>query len=246
VALLLFQGVSSLRSFPAYLAYCNELWGGPSQAYRYLSDSNVDWGQQLHATRRYLEQRGVKECWFAYFADGVVDTSYYGIPCKSLPTIATLWLNQPASPPPVIDGPVLISAGTLSGFEFGPGPLNPYEQFKNVRPTAVIQYGVFVFDGRFEVPLAAALGHAQKAGNLLDAKQLPEALSEAQEAVTLAPNAVKTNALMGDVLAALQRPEEARRYREKALNLARTVEPEFQVGWAAGLEQTLARKDSLP
>lgn len=245
-ALMVFQGISSLRSFPAYLAYCNELWGGPSQSYRYLSDSNVDWGQQLHATRRYLEQRGVKACWFAYFADGVVDTSYYGIPCKSLPTIATLWLNQPASPPPVIDGPVLISAGTLSGFEFGPGPLNPYEQFKNVRPTAVIQYGVFVFDGRFEVPLAAALGHAQKAGHLLDAKQLPEALAEAQQAVALAPNAVKTNALMGDVLAALQRPDEARRYREKALNLAKTVEPEFQVGWAAGLEQTLARKDSLP
>jgi hypothetical protein len=45
--LLLFQAVSTLRSYPAYLAYANELWGGPSQSYKLLSDSNTDWGQQL-------------------------------------------------------------------------------------------------------------------------------------------------------------------------------------------------------
>jgi hypothetical protein len=33
-----------------------------------------------------------------------------------------------------------MSAGVLSGFEFGPGPLNPYEQFKQLKPEAVIDY----------------------------------------------------------------------------------------------------------
>jgi len=28
----------------------------------------------------------VKDCWFVYFGEGVIDTSYYGIPCKMLPT----------------------------------------------------------------------------------------------------------------------------------------------------------------
>jgi len=51
VALLLFQVVSTLRSYPAYLAYANELWGGPSQSYKLLSDSNTDWGQQLKGTK---------------------------------------------------------------------------------------------------------------------------------------------------------------------------------------------------
>ena len=64
-----------------------------------------------------------------YFAEGVADPSYYGIPCKPLPTTTTR-LNEPIEVPASIDGPVLISAGNLSGFEFGPGSLNPYEQFK--------------------------------------------------------------------------------------------------------------------
>ena len=153
VALLIFQAISTSRTYPAYLAYANELWGGPSQTYRLLSDSNVDWGQQLKSVKRYLDQRGIKDCWFIYFAEGVVDTNYYGIPCKPLPTADSLWVREPANAPPVIDGTVLISAGDLSGYEFGAGPLNPYEQFKSLRPTAVIDYGVFVYDGHFEIPI---------------------------------------------------------------------------------------------
>lgn len=242
VALLLFQAVSSARTYPAYIAYANELWGGPSRTYKYLSDSNADWGQQLKATKRYLDQRGVKDCWFVYFAEGVVSARDYGIPCRPLPTNDTLWVGQSIDAPPVIDGTVLISASDLSGFEFGAPALNPYEQFKQLRPTAVIDYGVFVFDGHFELPLAAAHSHAQKAETLLEAKQLPAALAEAQQAVTLAPDALKPNALVGDVLTAMQRPQEARPFYEKALTLAKTVAPEFQQGWVGPLEAKLAAK----
>jgi 4-amino-4-deoxy-L-arabinose transferase-like glycosyltransferase len=242
VVLLVFQAISTTRAFPAYLAYANELWGGPSQTYKYLTDSNVDWGQQLKATKRYLDQRGVKDCWFVYFAQGVVDFRDYGIPCKPLPTADTLWVNEPMDTPQTVDGPVLISAGDLSGFEFGAGPLNPYEKFKQLRPTAVIDYGVFVFDGHFAIPLAAALSHAQKAENLLAAKQLPDALLEAQKAVALAPDAVRPNAVLGDVLAALLRPDEARQSYAKALTLAKGIDPEFQVGWISSLEAKLTAK----
>jgi cytochrome c-type biogenesis protein CcmH/NrfG len=134
---------------------------------------------------------------------------------------------------------VLISASNLSGYEFGPGALNPYEQFKSLRPAAVIQYGIFVFDGHFEIPLAASIGHSQKAAQFLAAKQLPEALAEAQRAVALAPGAVKPNALLGDIYTALGQADEARKSYKKALNLAMTVEPEFQRGWVEGLEQKL-------
>ena len=95
---------------------------------------------------------------------------------------------------------MLISASNLSGFEFGPGSLNPYEQFKRLAPTTVIEHGVFVFDGHFEIPLASALSHVQKAQNLLAAKQLEQALAEAQAAVTLAPDSVQTQLMLGDVL----------------------------------------------
>src|SRR5690348_15916370 len=121
-----------------------------------------------------------------YFGEGVADFKYYGIRCKPLPTVVTIWLNEPLEVPVSIDGPVLISAGTLSGFEFGPGSLNPYEQFQHVAPSHVIQHGVFVFDGHFDIPLAAALNHVQRSNNLLAAKQLEPALAEAQAALALA------------------------------------------------------------
>ena len=110
---------------------------------------------------------------------------------------------------------MLISAGTLSGFEFGPGSLNPYEQFERLAPTEVIQHGVFVFDGHFDVPLASAISHMQKAQNLLAAKQVELALVEAQSAVSLAPNAVDVQLTLGDVLAEMGQAELRRVRRTK-------------------------------
>jgi 4-amino-4-deoxy-L-arabinose transferase-like glycosyltransferase len=241
-ALIAFQAVTTTRAFPAYMAYANEVWGGPSQTYKYLSDSNVDWGQQLKSTKAYLEQKGITNCWFVYFAEGPVNMKDYSIPCKPLPTIGSLWLNERIEAPAAVDGPVLISAGVLSGFEFGPGALNPYEQFKHLRPDAVIDYAVFVFNGRFEIPLAAAIGHSQQAQFLFKDNRLVEALAEAEQAVALAPHAVKPNVQAGDILVALHRPDEARPYYEKALTSAKTIEPTFQVGWVRSLEQKLNAK----
>src|SRR5437867_5911608 len=122
-ALLVFHVFSSVRSYPNYMAYSNELWGGPSQTYKYLTDSNVDWAQQLKSTKQYLDGRGIKECWFAYFGQGVLEPHYYGVPSKPLPTADSLWMNERIDVPPTIDGTVLVSACVLSGFEFGPGAL---------------------------------------------------------------------------------------------------------------------------
>src|SRR5678815_4040938 len=208
--LLLVHVVSSLMAFPNYIAYGNELWGGPSQTHRYLSDSNADWGEQLKSIKQYLDQRGVKDCWFVYFAEGVAEPSYYGIPCKPLPTINTWWLNLPIDVPTSINGPVLISASNLSGLEFGPGSLDPHGQFKLLKPTAVIDHGVFVFDGKFDLPLAAAISRVQKSQNLAQAKQLEQALEEARAAVALAPNAIQTQLALGDVLREMGEVKEAR------------------------------------
>jgi 4-amino-4-deoxy-L-arabinose transferase-like glycosyltransferase len=240
VVLLIFQAVSTSRAYPAYIAYANELWGGPPHVHELLSDSNSDWGQQLHDVRRYLDQHNIKDCWFIYFAEGVVDASYYKIPCRQLPTMDSLWMDEPLNAPPAIDGTVLVSAGDLSGFEFGAGALNPYEQFKSLRPTAVIDYGVFVYEGHFEIPLAASISHSQKAQWLLDSQRLPEALEEAQQAVALAPDAAKPNSLLGDILTAMGQTNEARAAYQKALTLAKTIEPDFQIELAQELERKLS------
>jgi tetratricopeptide (TPR) repeat protein len=238
-ALFLFQAVFVTRSYPAYLAYANEVVGGPMRVHEYLSDSSVDWGQQLKSVNRYLGARGVKSCWFLYFAEGVIDYRYYGIPCKPLPTADSLWAHEPADAPPAVDGPVLVSASVLSGYEFGPGRLNPYEQFRRLRPAAVIDYGVFVFEGHFEIPLAAALSHAQKAGDLLQENKIPDAMAEAGQALAFAPDSVAVNGVLARVLDAAGQREPALSYYRKALALAKTVEPGFQEGWIAELETRL-------
>ncbi|HXQ70516.1 MAG TPA: glycosyltransferase family 39 protein [Pyrinomonadaceae bacterium] len=238
-ALVLVHVTSSVAAFPNYIPYANELWGGPSQTHKYLTDSNSDWGQQLKSVKQYLDERGVKDCWFVYFAAGVVETDYYGIPCKPLPTLTTMWLNLPIDVPRSINGPVLISASNLSGVELGPGSLDPYGQFKLLKPTAVIDRGVFVFDGTFDMPLAAAISKVQKARNLAQAKQLDQAFQEVQEAVALAPDSIQTQLALGDVLREMGQPQQARAAYEKALELAKTIEPEFQIRSLPGIKERL-------
>ena len=243
VAFVLAFGIfSSLRVFPVYLAYANELWGGPANTYKYLSDSNADWGQQLKAIKKYLDQRHVKDCWFAYFGDVVADPKYYGIPCKPLTTIASSWLQPSMDVPPSIDGPVLISAGVLSGYEFGPAELNPYDQFTRLHPTAVIEYGVFVYDGHFDIPLASALNHLTQAQLKERAGRLDDALIEAQTAVQLAPDSAQAQSALGFLLLKMNRPDEGRQVLEHALKLAQTIQPELQSSWMlAGLHQALGK-----
>jgi hypothetical protein len=242
VAALLFDVVSSVRAFPVYVAYANELWGGPANTYKYLSDSNADWAQQLKAVKKYLDGRGVKNCWFAYFGEVVADPSYYGIPCKPLTTIASVWLQPSIDVPAHVDGPVLISAGVLSGYEFGPDSLNPYDQFLRIQPTAVIEHGVFVFDGHFDIPLASALNHVTRSQLLAKVNRMDDALSEAQLAVALAPDSFQTHSALGFLLLHLKRQDEAREHLQRALMLAETVHHDFRDEWTIpGLKGALGQ-----
>jgi hypothetical protein len=240
VVLLVFQAVSVVHAFPAYVSYANEAAGGPSAVHNLLSDSSSDWGQQMKAVKRYTDEHGIKTCWFAYFGQGVADFSYYGIPCRPLITADSLYFDGPHDVPPAIDGPVFISAGILSGFEFGPGALNPYEQFKQLKPAAVIDYGVFVYNGHFDIPLAAALSHVQKSSLFLVQKNFPQAFEEAQQAEALAPDSARVNAALGAALDASGREQEALPVFKKALTLAQTVEPRFQQPLIKAMEQRVA------
>jgi tetratricopeptide (TPR) repeat protein len=238
--LLVWQVGTTLRLAPgSYIAYANEAWGGPSQTHRYLSDANVDWGQQLKAVKQYVDQHGIKDCWMVYFADGAIDPASYGIPCKRLPTVTTLWLRLLGDVPAAIDGPVLVSDGDLTGIEFGQGELNPYAGFLKERPVAAIQHGVYVYEGHFEVPLASALVHAEKAEALLDAKQPDAARAEAEQAVALAPRSARVQSALGDVLARQGQAAEALAHYRVGLQLATTVEPSLQEDQAAALQRRI-------
>jgi len=77
-ALVLFVAVSSLRTFPYYLPYSNEAFGGPASTHRHLHDSNVDWGQDLGRLAAHLRERYPGEpVWLVYKGSGV--PAAYGI-----------------------------------------------------------------------------------------------------------------------------------------------------------------------
>jgi hypothetical protein len=70
--------VSSVRTFPCYLPYANEAFGGPARTHLLLHDSNVDWGQDLGRLAGRLRQRHPGErVWLVYKGSGV--PSAYGI-----------------------------------------------------------------------------------------------------------------------------------------------------------------------
>ncbi|MEU2778888.1 phospholipid carrier-dependent glycosyltransferase [Streptomyces sp. NPDC007162] len=77
-ALVLFVAVSSLRTFPFYLPYSNEAFGGPTKTHLRLHDSNVDWGQDLgRLADRLRERYPGQRVWLVYKGSG--DPAYYGI-----------------------------------------------------------------------------------------------------------------------------------------------------------------------
>jgi Dolichyl-phosphate-mannose-protein mannosyltransferase len=240
-SVLAWHVLSSARAYPNYLAYSNEFWGGPANTYKYLTDSNTDWGQQLKAVKKYLDNRGVKDCWFAYFVEPSIHFSAYGIPCKPLPTADSGWTDDQIDAPQTITGTLLISAGTLTGYEWGSNVLNPYRQFQELKPVAFIQDGVFVYDGTFDMRFASALGHVTRAQDLTRAGQLAPALVEAQAAVAIDPDELQAQMVLGDTLTKLGRPLAAETAYQAALAIAKTMEPSAETIWVKTIQRKIAR-----
>ena len=80
-ALLAIEGAAA---WPHYIAYFSPLVGGTREGYRHLVDSNLDWGQDLPALRRRLDERGINgpNTYLAYFGTAIPE--HYGIRCNVL------------------------------------------------------------------------------------------------------------------------------------------------------------------
>jgi len=135
VLLVALHVLIAARIHPHYLTYFNELVDGPRDAWRHLSGSNLDWGQDLIHLRRYLDDRraaGIYEppAKLSYF--GTADPNYYLGNVDMLPSFVPFKpdvasASAPGLPPApgtaLTPGLYLISTTQLSGFylRFGPG-----------------------------------------------------------------------------------------------------------------------------
>jgi hypothetical protein len=140
-ALLAAHAIASASAFPRYLSYFNEIAGGPSNGYRHLLDSNLDWGQELPELRRWLAARGNPEVKLAYF--GHVDPARYGIRFE---------IPEEAGAPH--HGLYVVSANYLMGYpytlvrdrRFVEAPKDRFSWLRDFGPTARVGHTFFVFE----------------------------------------------------------------------------------------------------
>jgi tetratricopeptide (TPR) repeat protein len=237
--LVAFHVVSVLAVFPAEMAYANEAWGGAANTHKYLSDSNVDWAQQLPHVRQWVDAHPGEECWFAYSAYPVLRPQAYGIPCHPLPTAHTGYEILPVDVPETIHGYLLLSADDLEACDWPSDQLNVFERFRWMPMTEQIDHSVFVFHGDFHVPEAAALAAVQKSNILLRENRPTKALVAAQKAVALQPENLLAQMALGDAQAALGDKNSARAAYELALAAAHRLEADAQPLFVPNLERKL-------
>ncbi len=73
--LVAFLAISALLYYPHYISFFNEAVGSRDQAYRYLVDSDLDWGQDLRRLADYVEEKHIEGIKVHYFGGG--DVRYY-------------------------------------------------------------------------------------------------------------------------------------------------------------------------
>lgn len=108
--LLVWFGIESARAFPNYLSYFNELGGGTARGYRYATDSNYDWGQDLLRLQEWVEKEKeagrVEKIAVDYFGGGNI--------YRALGEIAIPWNSGKGNPKAEGIEWIAVSVNTLS------------------------------------------------------------------------------------------------------------------------------------
>ncbi len=139
-ACLAANAVSVLSICPHFLAYFNEVAGGPSNGPRHLLFSNLDWGQDLFSLKDWIaENPEARPLGLAYFH--FVDPALEGIEFELPPRAAA-------------PGWYALSANFVHGMGFGVWdgrgrrcgvPEGTYSYFQQLTPTAMAGYSIYIY-----------------------------------------------------------------------------------------------------
>ena len=140
--LILWQAISVISIYPHFLAYFNEIIGGPDKGYLYAVDSNLDWGQDLKRLEKWTNENRIKKIYLDYFGGG--DANYY-LKEKYAP-----WWGK-RDPRELPKGSYLAVSATLlqggraipvKGFD---QPSDYYYWISQYKPVTKIGYSIFVY-----------------------------------------------------------------------------------------------------
>jgi hypothetical protein len=130
----------SFTAFPNYLSFFN----APSRPYRLhlLSDSNLDWGQDLLALNRWQQDHPRARLYLCYF--GSVDPAIYGIDYINLPGGTYFNREEHAPDQP---GVIAISASRLQGVHLSPELREFYRKLlADQQPSEVLGGSIYLFE----------------------------------------------------------------------------------------------------
>ena len=129
----------TLAVAPHFLTFFNELAGGARGGYRYLVDSNLDWGQNLWDLRAWMDGNGEDRVYYAHYSPARPDV--YGIDADFLPPDPRAVAFTPWHPAP---GLYAIGATVLQG-PYAPD-VNTYAWFRGREPAARLGNALFVYE----------------------------------------------------------------------------------------------------
>ncbi len=147
ILLIGWQIVGTLRIYPYYFTFFNELAGGPERGRYLLSDSNIDWGQDLIGLKDYVDQQHITNLNLSYF--GNTPPSAYGLQTYALPPVRSAmhgqgawWLHRfyPLDPAP---GTYAISVANLMGGIWN--NQSDFAYFRDQQPAAIIGNSIYVY-----------------------------------------------------------------------------------------------------
>lgn len=229
VGLLVFQASTSLHAFPNYLCYANEAWGGPGETYKYLANSDVDWGQAEKMARAYIDKTRPQNCFF--LRTYTLKNSDYGIPCGGLTEIQWDPMETPYT------GTMIISSTMVNGIGVRGASVQTRRSFSGLKPVAKLGgSALLVYQGTFDVSPIVAAQLLTKA-RLLDGDE-PAALALAQRASALDPSSGDAHAVMCGAYHSLGQQAQAQQECDTALVLVRE-DPQY------GPEQVKRLKDFM-
>jgi hypothetical protein len=135
----------SVHVYPYYLTYFNQVVGGPSGGYKYVVDSNVDWGQDLIRFSDWVKANNIPKVEFDYF--GWADPYYY-LKDRYIWTSATKYKDgQDFKLHNQSDGWLAVSVTFLEGSQGPddmPNKIN-YLWLQSYTPVTVIGNSIFVY-----------------------------------------------------------------------------------------------------
>jgi hypothetical protein len=125
--LLAWYMAGTLLIAPHYMAYFNEIGGGPKNGINLLFESDFDWGQELKGLKSYLDDHRIDRIKLAYFS--TADPAHYGIRFEPLPC------ERPAKPE---KGLIAASATVLQTW-------GCYDWLKKYKPVDNVGYTIFIY-----------------------------------------------------------------------------------------------------